>query len=41
MGSWVEEESGLVSEARPRSTKYKDKWAVESFPEWQSTRTLK
>ena len=25
----LEEESALVSEARPRSTKYKDKWAVE------------
>ena len=27
----VEEESALVSEARPSSTKYKDKWAVEIF----------
>ena len=37
----VEEESALVSEARPSSTKYKDKWAVEIFHEWQRTRTLK
>ena len=37
----VEEESGLVSEARPRSTKYKDKWAVEIFREWQRRRNVK
>ena len=37
----VEEESALVSEARPSSTKYKDKWALEIFREWQRTRTLK
>ena len=37
----VEEESALVSEARPSSTKYKDKWAVEIFREWQRTRALK
>ena len=37
----VEEESALVSEARPSSTKYKDKWAVEIFREWQRTTTLK
>ena len=37
----VEEESGLVSEARPRSTKYKDKWAVEIFREWQRRRKVK
>ena len=36
----VEEESALVSEARPSSTKYKDKWAVGIFHEWQRTRTL-
>ena len=37
----VEEESALVGEARPSSTKYKEKWAVETFREWQRTRTLK
>ena len=37
----VEEESALVSEARPSSTKYKDKWAVEIFRKWQRRRTLK
>ena len=37
----VEGESALVSEARPSSTKYKDKWVVEIFREWQRTRTLK
>ena len=35
----VEEESGLVSEAWPSSTKYKDKWSVESFREYQRTRS--
>ena len=37
----VEEECTLVREARPSSTKYKAKWAVEIFREWQMTRTLK
>ena len=37
----VEEESTYVSEARPSSTKYKDKWAMETVCEWQRTRTLK
>ena len=37
----VEQESALVSEAKPRSTKYKDKWAVEIFREWQRTRKFK
>ena len=37
----VEEEFALISEARPSSTKYKVKWAVEIFLEWQRTRTLK
>lgn len=37
----VEEESALVTEARPSSTKNKHKWAVEVFREWQRTRTLK
>ena len=31
----------LVREASPSSTKYKVKWAVEIFREWQRTRTLK
>ena len=37
----VEEESGLVSEARQRSTKYKNKWAVEIFREWQRRSKVK
>ena len=37
----VAEESALVREARPSSTKYKNKWAAEIFREWQRTRTLK
>lgn len=37
----VEEESVLVSETRPSSTKYKDKRELEIFREWQRTRTLK
>ena len=37
----VKEVSPLVSKTRPSSTKYKDKWAVEMFREWQRTRTLK
>ena len=37
----VEEESALVSEARPlSSTKYKDKWAVEIFREWQTDENI-
>ena len=36
-----EEESALVSETRPKSRKYKNKWAVEIFGEWQRTRTFK
>ena len=35
-----EEESALVSETRPKSTKYKNKWAVEIFREWQRTRNF-
>jgi len=37
----VEEDSALVSEARPSSTMHKDRWAVEIFREWQRSRTLK
>ena len=37
----AKEKSALVSEARPSSTKYKDKWAVEMFREWERTKTLK
>ena len=37
----VEQESALVSEAKPRNTKYKDKWAFEIFREWQRMRQFK
>ena len=37
----VEDESALVSEARPKSTQYKDKWSVEIVREWQRTKNFK
>ena len=30
------EETGLVNDTVPPSTKYKNKWAVNIFAEWQS-----
>ena len=33
--------SGLVNDAVPPSTKYKNKWAVNIFAEWQSLREVK
>ena len=35
------EETGLVNDTVPPSTKYKNKWAVNIFAEWQSLRELK
>ena len=35
------EESGLVNDTVPPSTKYKNKWAVNIFAEWQSLREVK
>ena len=32
------EETGLVNDTVPPSTKYKNKWAVNIFDEWQSLR---
>ena len=32
------EETGLVNDTVPPSTKYKNKWAVNIFAEWQSLR---
>ena len=34
------EETGLVSDTVPPSTKYKNKWAVNIFAEWQSLREV-
>ena len=36
-----EDQSALVSVARPSGTKNKHKWMVEILREWQRTRTLK
>ena len=35
------EEEELVEKAVPSSTKYKNKWALSVFGEWQFTRTIK
>ena len=35
------EETGLVKDTVPPSTKYKNKWAVNIFAEWQSLREVK
>ena len=35
------EETGLVNDTVPPSTKYKNKWAVNIFGEWQSLREVK
>ena len=35
------EETGLVNDTVPPSTKYKNKWAVNIFAEWQSLREFK
>ena len=34
------EETGLVNDTVPPSTKYKNKWAVNIFAEWQSLREV-
>ena len=35
------EETGLVNDTVPPSTKYKNKWVVNIFAEWQSLREVK
>ena len=35
------EEEELVEKAAPSSTKYKNKWALSIFGEWQFVRTIK
>ena len=35
------EETGLVNDTVPPSIKYKNKWAVNIFAEWQSLREVK
>ena len=35
------EEEELVEKAVPSSTKYKNKWALSIFGEWQFARTIK
>ena len=35
------QETGLVNDTVPPSTKYKNKWAVNIFAEWQSLREVK
>ena len=35
------EETGLVNDTVPPSAKYKNKWAVNIFAEWQSLREVK
>ena len=35
------EEEELVEKAVPSSTKYKNKWALSAFGEWQFARTIK
>ena len=35
------EETGLVNDTVPPSTKYKNKWAVNIFAEWQSLREVR
>ena len=35
------EEENLVEKAVPSSTKYKNKWSVSIFSEWQLSRTIK
>ena len=35
------QETGLVNDTVPPSTKYKNKWAVNTFAKWQSLREVK
>ena len=34
----VQEEDSLLVQSKPKSTQYKDKWAVEVFRTWQAAR---
>ena len=37
----VQEEDSLLAQSKPKSTQYKDKWAVEVFRTWQAAREPK
>ena len=37
----VQEEGSLLVQSKPKSTQYKDKWAVEVFRTWQAAREQK
>ena len=37
----VQEEDSLLVQSKPKSTQYKDKWAVEVFRTWQAAREQK
>ena len=37
----VQEEGSLLVQSKPKSTQYKDKWAVEVFRTWQAARKQK
>ena len=37
----VQEEDSLLVQSKPKSTQYKDKWAVEVFRTWQAARASK
>ena len=37
----VQEEDSLLGQSKPKSTQYKDKWAVEVFRTWQAAREQK
>ena len=37
----VQEEDSLLVQSKPKSTQYKDKWAVEVFRIWQAAREQK
>ena len=37
----VQEEDSLLVQSKPKSTRYKDKWAVEVFRTWQAAREPK
>ena len=37
----VQEEDSLLVQSKPKSTRYKDKWAVEVFSTWQAAREPK
>ena len=37
----VQEEDSLLGQSKPKSTQYKDKWAVEVFRSWQAAREQK